>query len=115
MRRASIRSDVRVGRRDRVSLRHFTPPCVTPLRCPEQHLEVHQVVDDHGILPRAARVRSAFSIPRLDSLHLWIVPARETGARVDNNLPVIVVSRQIVAMTEAVENDEAKVVRSTNI
>ena len=69
-----------------------------------EHLQVHHVVDDDGVLPAGIR------LPRLDDAQL-LVPAGEQALRAFiDHVEVVLVARQAVALAEAAVEHEAQVV-----
>src|SRR4051812_34301327 len=93
-------------------LRHALPARVATMRArPEQHFQVHHVVDDHWKAPRAPSITAAIGIPRLDGIDGRIEPRRKRPAGLHHDVAIVRLVGEQVPMTEAVEDHEAEVMR----
>ena len=72
---------------------------------PEQHLQVHQIVDDDGELPLVAVV-----VPRTDALYLLVVAGYQRPGALQHYIFVGTFAGQLIGFAEAVVHHETEVV-----
>src|SRR4051812_22992811 len=109
---ASIRTNMRPCRCERMLMRHACPRAIAAVcSSPEQYLQVHHVVDDDRKLPLPTRIVSAKSVPRLNRVHGWVETCYQRAACLHHHIAIAILVREQIRVPEGVEDHEAQVMR----